>query len=189
MRNSTQAASRQSTGRLLTAAAVALALSGAVYALTQLVTPDLNTSLFGQRALDAVALKSWLASSVLALAAFQAYSALWIYGRIPGRKPRWLGRAHRASGYTAIALSLPVAYHCLTAYGFHHYDTRRLIHSLAGCFLYGAFVAKLIVVRSRRLPGWALPVAGGTMLALVAVLWYSAALWYFNNFNSPGLSP
>jgi plastocyanin len=51
------------------------------------------------------------------------------------------------------------------------------------------FAAKLIVVRSRRLPGWALPVAGGTMVTLVVVLWYSAALWYFNNFDPPGLSP
>jgi plastocyanin len=27
------------------------------------------------------------------------------------------------------------------------------------------------------------------MVTLVVVLWYSAALWYFNNFDSPGLSP
>jgi plastocyanin len=32
-------------------------------------------------------------------------------------------------------------------------------------------------------------VAGGTMVTLVVVLWYSSALWYFNNFDSPGLSP
>jgi hypothetical protein len=167
----------------------AAALSGLVYLLTQLITPDPNTSLFGQSGADTLSLKSWLASGVLALAAFQLYSALWIYGRMPWRKPTWLARVHRVSGYAAIALSLPIAYHCLFAYGFRSFDRRTLVHSLAGCFFYGAFAAKVIVVRSRRLPGWALPVAGGTMLTLVAVLWYSTALWYFNNFNSPGLSP
>jgi plastocyanin len=168
---------------------VALAVSGAVYASTQLITPDINTSLFGQGAAGTFSLKSWLASGVLALAAFQLYSALWLYGRLPWRKPPWLAIAHRSSGYAAIVLSLPVAYHCLLAYGFRDFDRRTLVHSLAGCFFYGAFAAKVIVVRSRRLPGWALPVAGGTMLTLVVVLWYSAALWYFNNFDSPGLSP
>jgi plastocyanin len=64
-----------------------------------------------------------------------------------------------------------------------------LIHALAGCFFYGAFAAKIVIVRSKRLPGWALPVAGGTLITIVALLWYSAALWYYNDFNSPGLSP
>ena len=126
---------------------------------------------------------------MLALAAFQLYSALWIYGRMPRHKPGWLARAHRASGCAAIALSLPIAYHCLFAYGFRDFDPRTMLHSIAGCFFYGAVAAKLIIVRSRRLPGWALPVAGGTLITLVVVLWYSAALWYFNNFDSPGLSP
>jgi Family of unknown function (DUF6529) len=103
---------------------IGLAVAAAVYLATQVITPDINTSLFGQRAADAFALKSWLASGVLALAAFQLYSALWIYRRMPGRKPGWLGRAHRASGYAAIALSLPIAYHCLLAYGFRDFDRR-----------------------------------------------------------------
>ncbi len=33
---------------------------------------------------------------------------------------------------------------------------------LAGCFFYGAFVAKVLLVQTRRLPGWALQAAGGT---------------------------
>ena len=164
-------------------------MTGGVYLLTQVVTPDINTSLFGRSMTDAFALKAWLASGVLAFAAFQALSALWIYGRLPGRRPGRLGRAHRISGYAAIVLSLPIAYHCLFAYGFRDFDRRTAVHSIAGCFFYGAFTAKVIVVRSRRLPGWALPVAGGTMFTLVVVLWYSAALWYFDNFDAPGLSP
>ncbi|MGZ4169969.1 MAG: DUF6529 family protein [Solirubrobacteraceae bacterium] len=186
-----ETADRQSgsLGRLLIPVAVALAVTGGVYALTQVVTLDINTSLFGQSATDVFSLKSWLASGVLAFAAFQVWSALWIYGRLPGRRPAWLRLAHRISGYAAIVLSLPIAYHCLFAYGFRDFDRRTVVHSIAGCFFYGAFAAKVIVVRSRRLPGWALPVAGGTMFTLVVVLWYSAALWYFNNFDSPGLSP
>ena len=177
-----------SVASLLVVVGIALAVTAAVYLATQLITPDINASLFGQSAANVFSLKSWLASGVLALAAFQLYSALWIYGRMPWRKPAWLGRAHRASGYAAFVLSLPIAYHCLFAYGFRDFDRRTVVHSIAGCFFYGAFVAKVIVVRSRRLPGWALPVAGGTIVTLVVVLWYSSALWYFNNFDSPGLS-
>ena len=175
--------------RLLIPVGVALAVSAAVYLVSRVITPDINTSLFGQSAADTFELKSWLATGVLAFAAFQLYSALWIYGRLPWRKPRWIGPVHRVTGYATIVLSLPIAYHCLLAYGFRDFDRRTLVHSIAGCFFYGAFAAKLIVVRSKRLPGWALPVAGGTLVTLVVVLWYSAALWYFNNFDSPGLSP
>jgi plastocyanin len=178
-----------SAARLLIPLGVALAISAGVYLLTQVITLDINTSLFGQSAADTFSLKSWLASGVLALAAFQVFSALWIYGRLSWRKPRWLGLAHRVSGYAAIVLTLPIAYHCLRSYGFRNYDRRTAVHSTAGCFFYGAFAAKVIIVRWRRLPGWALPIAGGTMFSLVAVLWYSAALWYFNDFDSPGLSP
>jgi hypothetical protein len=66
-------------------------------------------------------------------------------------------------------------------------DTRVAVHSLTGCALYGAFVAKVIVVRHRRLPGWALPVAGGALLCAIALLWYTAAFWYLNGLHAPGL--
>ena len=58
---------------------------------------------------------------------------------------------------------------------------------MAGCFLYGAFVAKVVLVQSQswRVPGWALPLLGGTLVATVAVLWYTSALWYFNDFKLP----
>src|SRR5690348_14144070 len=98
-----------SAARLLIPFGVGLAISAAVYLLTQVITLDINTSLFGVSAADTFSVKSWLASGVLALAAFQVYSALWIYGRLRLRKPRWLGTAHRVSGYAAIALSLPIA--------------------------------------------------------------------------------
>ena len=72
-------------------------------------------------------------------------------------------------------LTLPIAYHCAFAYGVKaNIDARIAVHSLAGCFFYGAVAAKLTIVHSRRLPGWALPLAGGTLVALVAVLWVRA---------------
>ena len=83
-------------------------------------------------------------------------------------------------------LTLPIAYHCAFAYGVRtNVDSRIAAHSLAGCFFYGAVAAKLAIVRSRRLPGWTLPLAGGTLVVLVSVLWYTSALWYFNNFSLP----
>ena len=99
-----------------------------------------------------------------------------------------IGNLHRVVGVAALLLTLPIAYHCAFAYGVKtDIDARVAVHSLAGCFFYGAVVAKLAIVRSRRLPGWTLPLAGGTLVVLVAVLWYTSALWYFNNFGIPAL--
>src|SRR5262245_34296115 len=63
------------------------------------------------------AMKAWLATGAVALAAFQLVSALAMYGRLPfwRRPPTWLPVAHRWSGTGAFLLSLPVAYHCLWA--------------------------------------------------------------------------
>src|SRR5207248_833019 len=130
-------AGRPGPALLLAPIAVALVVAGGVYAATQIITLDINTSLFGQRAQDTFVIKAWLSTAVLALARLQLYTALWIYGRLPGRKPSWLGRVHRLSGAAAIVVSLPVAYHCLFAYGFRDMDNRMLVHSVAGCFFYG----------------------------------------------------
>ena len=64
---------------------------------------------------------------------------------------------------------------------------RVAVHSLAGCFLYGAFVAKVLLVHTRRLPGWVLPLMGGILAVTVAVLWYTSALWYYNGYQLPHL--
>ena len=166
---------------------LAAAVSAGVYVWAKSVTPDYGTSLFGQTATDTLPLKSWLATAVLALALLQVYTALWLYGRIRrGRaRPRRLGTVHRLTGIGAILLTLPIAYHCLFAYGFQDFSTRVLVHSLAGSFIYGAIAAKVLVVRSRTLPGWALPAAGGIVVTAVVVLWYSSALWYFNDHSVP----
>jgi hypothetical protein len=168
----------------LAAATVAVGL----YAFGTEHVPDYSTSLFGRSGPETLSLKSWLATGVLALAVTQVALALWMYGRLPGVgiAPRPVNRVHRAIGIAAVLLTLPIAYHCAFAYGVQtHVDTRVAVHSIAGCFFYGAFVAKLIVIRSRRLPGYALPLAGGALVAIVVALWYTSALWFFNDFSLP----
>ncbi|MER7770101.1 DUF6529 family protein [Kitasatospora sp. NPDC096140] len=152
-------------------------------------TPDYTSSLFGRRYDDANQLKAQLGTALLGLALVQLLLALWMYGRLPGAAaaPRPVRTGHRVVGLGAFLLSLPIAYHCITAYGVQLTDSRIALHSFAGCFLYGAFVAKVIVVRHRRAPGWALPVAGGALVVLIALLWYSAALWYLDGDHVPGL--
>ncbi|MQS17060.1 hypothetical protein F7Q99_33945 [Streptomyces kaniharaensis] len=151
-------------------------------------TPDLATSLFGARYGEAQQLKAELGTALLGLALIQLLLALWLYGRLPGlgAAPRPVGRIHRLGGLAAFLLSLPIARHCLVAYGVQLTDARTTLHSLSACFLYGAFVAKVIVVRHRRLPGWALPVAGGALVLAIALVWYTAALWYVNDSHAPG---
>lgn len=180
-----------SLGRLLVPLGLALAISAGLYAFGTAHAPDYSgTALFGRTATDTLPLKSWLATGVLALALLQLGLALWIYGRLPGIGVAGLriGNVHRAIGAVALLVTLPIAYHCAFAYGVKtNIDTRVAVHSVAGCFLYGAVAAKLVIVRSRRLPGWALPLAGGALVTLVAVLWYTSALWYFNDYGLPSL--
>ena len=132
---------------------------------------------------DLVAVKSWLATTAGLLASFQLFSALRMYGRIafPVRCPSWLPTAHRVSGRLAFLFAALTAYNCLYAFGFQSVDGRRLVHSVAGCFFFGAFAAKLIVVRTRRVPQWAIPLAGASMFTALTVAWYTSAFWFFGH--------
>jgi len=133
--------------------------------------------------------KAWVGSVVLALASAQAVTALWLYGRLPGvtGAPRWLGRVHRTTGFVAFGLSLPVAAYCLYGFGFAPapLSPRTLVHSIAGCAFYGAYGAKMLGLRMRGLPSWALPVLGGTVMALLVTIWLTAALWFFTRSGLP----
>jgi len=177
--------------RVLLPLGLAAAVAAGLYAFGTNHVPDYSgTALFGRTATDTLPLKSWLATGLLALAALQLGLALWMYGKLPGvgAAGRGMRNVHRATGVLALLVTLPIAYHCAFAYGVQtHIDSRIAVHSLAGCFLYGAFAAKLVVVRSRGWPGWALPLVGGTLVALVAVLWYTSALWYFDDYSLPSL--
>jgi hypothetical protein len=82
-------------------------------------------------------------------------------------------------------VTVPIAVHCLLAYGVRLTSARVAVHSLAGCFFYGAFVAKVLLVQSGRLPRWALPVVGGALAVILGVLWWTSALWYYNGFQLP----
>jgi hypothetical protein len=136
---------------------------------------------------DTIQLKVWFASAAVVLAVVQVLLALRLYGkiRVPRTAPPWLGDAHRLTGLAAFALTLPVAYQCLWSLGFQSVDfagaasTRVLVHSITGCFFYGAFVTKVLCVRVRGFPGWTLPVVGGLVFSALVVLFLTSSLWYF----------
>ena len=130
--------------------------------------------------------KSWATTAVLLLVILQLLGALWMYGKLPfGSAPSWVGPMHRLSGTLALLVSLPVAYHCLWSLGFNPDPggSRRFWHSLFGCVFYGAFVTKVLVVRSKRMPSWALPVIGGVVFSLLVALWLTSSLWFFRQFG------
>src|ERR1017187_6259199 len=146
-----------------------------------------TVGLFGQTGVGVLSLKSLLATIALGLAVVQVGLALWLYQKLPfaGRAPKRIGITHRTVGVVAGIATLPVAIHGAIAYGVQVSSLRVGIHSIAGCFFYGAFLAKVLLVHTKRLPGWALPVAGGILAVLLAVLWYTSALWYYNGFSLP----
>jgi hypothetical protein len=113
----------------------------------------------------------------------QLLTAMRIFGkiRVPRRAPPWLGDFHKLTGILAFLFSLPVAYHCLWSLGFTADAgfTRIFVHSIAGCFFYGAFTAKVTVVRSHGLPNWSLPLIGGLVFAALVTVWFTSAWWFF----------
>lgn len=127
-----------------------------------------------------VAVKAWLTTASFLLALVQLGSALVMWGKVPRvSAPAWIGGLHRWSGRFAVIASVPVAVHCLYALGFDAFEPRVLIHSLLGCFFYGVFVTKMLVLGRRGLPGWALPVIGGLTFTALIGLWLTASLWFF----------
>ncbi|MFJ7305869.1 DUF6529 family protein [Streptomyces sp. NPDC099088] len=132
-------------------------------------------------------MKAWLAAAAAVLAVIQLLSALWMWGRLPGagQAPSWLSQSHRWTGTSAFLLTLPVAYHCLWSLGFSTFDVRTTVHSFAGCAFYGAFATKMLVLRARNVPSWALPLAGGVLFVTLIAAWATASLWYFTQPGVP----
>jgi hypothetical protein len=136
-----------------------------------------------------LSMKAWFATGAFVLALAQMTSALAMWGHLPGVRtaPEWLRPVHRWTGTTAFVVSLPVAYHCLWSLGFQDTDTRVLVHSLVGCAFYGAFTTKMLALRIDRLPGLALPILGGLLVAGLSVMWLTSSLWFFTNVGFPGV--
>jgi hypothetical protein len=122
-------------------------------------------------------MKVTLAFVAAGLALVQLVTALWMYGRLGLRAPAWLGPVHRSTGVLAVLVTVPVAYHCLWSLGFQTFDTRVLVHSVAGCLLYGVLAAKVVAVHWSH-SGWLLPLAGGLLFLVLAATVLTSALWY-----------
>ena len=123
-----------------------------------------------------IAAKSWLGTAAFALVLVQLLSAVAMYRTGAG----WLARVHRWSGRVAVLLTVPVAVHCLYALGFQLGSPRVLAHSLAGCFVYGVFVAKMLVLPRPNLPRWSIPVLGGVLFSALTAVWLTSSMWFFS---------
>jgi mono/diheme cytochrome c family protein len=128
---------------------------------------------------DPIHLKAGFATAVVVLACFQLFTAAWIFRKLPWSRPAWVSPMHRWSGRLALVLTLPVAYHCIFKLGFQSPTTRVLAHSLLGCAVYGAFAAKVTIVRLHRFPRFVLPVAGGLLFAVLLGVWWTSAVWLY----------
>ena len=177
-------ADRPAPAKLLVAAAVgaAVALALGIYGHVHDPSQKLVFTLFFS---STIAMKVWFGSVAIAFAVVQVLTALWIFGKLPWRAPPWAGSLHRVSGRLAFLISLPVAYHCLWSLGFQDSSTRVLAHSLLGCAFYGAFAAKVMIVRSKGLPGAALPIAGALVFAVLVFAWYTSAFWFIDHQGFP----
>jgi Family of unknown function (DUF6529) len=122
------------------------------------------------------AAKSWLGSAAFALVLVQLLSAFGMYRT----RVRWLSGVHRWSGRVAVLLTVPVAVHCLYALGFQLGSPRVLVHSLAGCFAYGVFAAKMLVLPRTDAPRWSIPVLGGVLFSALTAVWLTSSLWFFS---------
>jgi hypothetical protein len=139
-----------------------------------------------------IGMKVVVSTLIGALAVLQVIGALWIYGKLGISAPSWLGMAHRVSGTIALVLSMFVAYHCLWALGLESgtlhgekVPTRTVVHGVLGCAVVGAVVVKVVAVRSKRAPGWFLPVAGGLLFVLLVVVVLTSAGWYIDEKGWP----
>lgn len=129
-------------------------------------------------------MKSWLTVTAVVLASIQLVTALRVYGRLGRGKPSpRVSTIHRTCGVLAVLVTIPVAYSCLWSLGFQTYSSRVLIHSLLGCLFYGVFVAKMLTLRIKGVPHWAVPLLGGATFAVLTGVAATSALWYFTVGN------
>lgn len=153
-------------------------------------TLDGTTTLGYDTVLD---MKVVVTAAVGVLLVVQLLGALWMYGRLGIAAPSWVGPAHRGTGTVAFLLTVFVGYHCIWALGLEYGElhngepvpARAVVHGVLGCLVFGAFVVKVVAVRSRRSPGWFLPVAGGLLLASLVVVVGTSTGWYLTQEDWP----
>jgi Family of unknown function (DUF6529) len=179
---------RRGMAPLLVAAGIGAAVSLGLGAYAKVHEPT-NEQILHVGFPSTLSMKAWLTTGVFVLAIAQAVTAAWMWGRLPGAgpAPRWAAHVHRWTGTAAFLLVLPVAYHCLWSLGWRDTDARVLTHSFLGCAFFGAFTTKLLALRIRGLPGWALPVLGGGLVVILTAIWLTSSLWFFTNVGFPGL--
>jgi len=130
-----------------------------------------------------LAVKAWLTTAAFLLLIVQVVTAAGMWGRLGlGGRP-WTAPVHRWSGRLAVLATLPVVVQCLYALGFQAGSPRVLVHSLLGCFFFGAFACKMLALPRPDLPGWVLPVVGGMVSTALVGLWLTSSLWFFTTFG------
>jgi len=173
-------AERPARWALAALGAVALAVAAALAAYAK-VHPGDGAALTTFGFSGMLQMKAWLTTAATALVVVQVLSALAMWGRLPGvsTSPGWVVGLHRWSGVAAFLLTLPVVFHCVWSLGFEDDSTRVLLHSLAGCVFYGVFAAKMLALRLPGLPSVTVPLLGGLLAAVLVVVWFSSAFWFF----------
>ena len=129
-----------------------------------------------------VAFKAWFATAAVAFGIVQVATGARIFGKLSGIvrvPPPRVNRVHRWSGRLAVLCTLPVAFHCVFILGFQTEGGRVFAHSLLGTFIYGVLAVKLFYVHDRDHPRWTLPLVGGTLFTVLALIWSTSSLWYF----------
>ena len=172
------------------AAGAAVAVALGVFGRVHDPTIDATTTLGYDTVLD---MKVVVTAVIGALVVLQLVGALLMYGKLGVRAPAWVGPAHRASGVIAFLLAVFVGYHCLWALGLEYGElhtgepvpARAVVHGVLGCVVFGAFVVKVVAVRSRRAPGWFLPVAGGLLFSAFVVVVLTSTVWYVGDAGWP----
>jgi hypothetical protein len=175
------------------AAGAVIALLLGVFAKVHDPTTDGTTTLGFDTVLG---MKVVVSVAIGVLAIGQVIGALWIYGKLGIKAPSWIGTAHRISGTIALLLTVFVGYHCIWVLGLqsgtvhNEYETfevgtRTVIHGVLGCVVFGAVVVKVVAVRSKRAPGWFLPIAGGLLFAVLIAVVLTSAGWYLTEKGWP----
>ena len=133
-------------------------------------------------------LKAWFATAALILVVVQVVTALWMWGHLPAPAGRRHGSAdlHRWSGSVALhphpagrgALRLGARLR-------HHHPAGARARRARAAPSTARYAAKMLGIRLRGLPRWAIPVLGGTVFALFLLVWTTSAAWFFSRSGVP----